>query len=59
MAITPGRRVRILLEHYDPQMTENQAQVYLAAAREILDHCFPGKVVATYVEENPPADELA
>jgi hypothetical protein len=54
----PGRRVRVLLEHYDPQASQEEAEAFASGVAADLRRSHPGAVVVTYVEENPPADEV-
>lgn len=56
--MTPGRRVRVLLEYYDPQADQEEAEALARGVAAGLRRSYPGAVVVTYVEENPPADEL-
>lgn len=58
MTRTPGYRARVLVEHYGPTQTAAQAEEWVSDVQAVLDERFPGAVVATYIEENPPADEL-
>jgi hypothetical protein len=53
-----GCRVRLLLEWYDPDLTEPTGQEMLAEATAKVTHLFPGVVLQGYVEPNPPADEI-
>lgn len=53
-----GHRVRVLLEWYDPTYTEEQANQQLRLALDLVQRRFPTAVVQTYVERNPPDDEV-
>ncbi|TMR08884.1 hypothetical protein ETD86_45770 [Nonomuraea turkmeniaca] len=55
---TTGQRVRVLLEWYDPNAFHSLATVYAWAREAELSDRYPGAVVAVYVEQNPPPDEV-
>lgn len=51
-------RVRILLEWVMPDASRGGALLFSEEACNKLDALYPGAVVATYVESNPPRDEI-
>lgn len=55
---TPGVRLRILIEWYDPKMTEEYGLAYLENTVNVLKEEYPDAVMQVYCEPNPPADEI-
>ena len=56
--MTPGRRVRVLAELYDPGLSDAQAVALADGIAKLLAEHYPAAELITYVEANPPADEL-
>lgn len=56
---TPGRRVRVLMEIYDPALSQREAEMIVDLAEDLLRPWFSQATFSSYVEENPPADEVA
>jgi hypothetical protein len=56
--VTPGRRVRVLAELYDPDLSDAQARELVDGISALLAEHYPSVELITYVEANPPADEI-
>lgn len=56
--MTPGRRVRVLAELYDPDLFDAQARELADGIAALLAKHYPSVELITYVEANPPVDEL-
>lgn len=56
--MAPGHRVRVLLEWYVPDWDRQAAERWLSDVELRVDDMFPDAIVASYVESNPPSDEL-
>lgn len=56
--MTPGRRVRVLAELYDPRLSEDEARKLVDGIAALLAEHYPAVELITYIEANPPADEL-
>jgi hypothetical protein len=57
--VTPGYRVRVLAEHYNPDASSEAASGLAEAVSAVLRGRFPHLTLVAYVEANPPADEVA
>jgi hypothetical protein len=53
-----GTRVRLLIEWYDPELTERQGNDLLSLAISKVGPIFPDATLHSYVETNPPDDEV-
>lgn len=56
--MTPGHRISVLAELYDPDLSGVQARELVDGIAALLAEQFPSFHLITYVEANPPADEL-
>ncbi|MFI6496867.1 hypothetical protein [Nonomuraea typhae] len=56
--VTPGRRVRVLAELYDPDLSDAEAIKLVDGIAALLAEHYPAMELITYIESNPPADEL-
>jgi hypothetical protein len=56
--VTPGHRLRVLAELYDPLLSEREAVELAGDIKAVLVERFANITVVTYVEANPPADEI-
>lgn len=54
----PAYRVRVLYEDYLPYSTEEVANFIAESVSDLLTEKFPEAKVVTYVEHNPPLDEI-
>jgi hypothetical protein len=56
--VTPGYRVRVLAECYDPDASPEGAYRLAESVSAVLRERFPHLTLVAYVEPNPPADEV-
>lgn len=56
--MTPGRRIRVLAELYDPGLSDAQAVALADGIAALLSEHYPKVELITYIEANPSADEL-
>lgn len=58
MSAVPGRRIRVLMEWFDAGMSGPDAETFLKSVLTDLEPRYGDAIVATYIEVNPPADEI-